>query len=65
MWRGVGIEGELLPIPNATLSSPGWFLYQDGQHREPFSCFIDCEGQSHKTVHIPQCFEEKGEPKRT
>ena len=26
--------------------------------------FHDCEGQSHKTVHRPQPFEEKGEPKR-
>ena len=32
---------------------------------EPFQCFINCDGQSHKTVstnHTP--FEEKGEPKR-
>ena len=26
--------------------------------------FHNCEGQSHKTVHRPQLFEEKGEPKR-
>ena len=29
-----------------------------------FKCFINCEGQSHKTVSSDHNFEEKGEPKQ-
>ena len=33
--------------------------------RAIFKCFINCEGQSHKTVSTNHnLFEEKGEPKR-
>ena len=42
-----GGEGEYIPI--ATLSPPEWpaLRWAAGQ---PFYCFINCEGQSHKTV---------------
>ena len=41
-------------------------LHSDGQRWEKCSCFVHCEGHSHKTVSGLQTttFEEKGEPKR-
>ena len=45
---GGGGRGDYIPI--TTLSPPEWLLHWDGQWWEPFSCFIDCEGQSQKTI---------------
>ena len=58
----VGEKGDYIPI--TTLSPPARLLHQDGQRREPFYCFIKCEGQSHKTMSTNHnLLEKKGEPK--
>ena len=51
-WGGGGMEvgGEIDYILIATLSPPEWLLHYNGLQQEPFSCFINCKGQSHKTA---------------
>ena len=51
--------GKRETIPNATLSPPKWLLHWDGQRGAPFKWFINCEGQSRKTVYTTTTSEEK------
>ena len=52
--------GERETIPSATLSPPQWLLYWDRQRWELFSCYINCEGKSHKTVSTKHNFWREG-----
>ena len=58
MWE----EGDYIPI--ARLPPSQWLLHSDGQRWEPFECFINYEGQRHKTVSTDHNFwrERKAEP---
>ena len=59
----VGQERDYIHI--ATLSPTPALRWEAMRAIFTFSCFINCEGQSHKTMSANHnLFEEKGEPKR-
>ena len=42
------------------LSPPEWLQHWGGQRWEPFTCFINCDGQSHNTVSADHnCWRER------
>ena len=59
---GGGGEGDYIPILHCHHQNDS--CIKMGSDESHFNVSVGSDGQSRKTVHKPQLFEEKGEPKR-